>query len=57
MKKSILSLGRTLDKVEQQSIKGEGNMNCNHFAYCTTNYDCGPDDCILICVGGRCRAY
>ena len=51
MKKSILNLGKALNKAEQQTING-GNGG-----YCRTNKDCytkylGPGD--VGCVNGRC---
>ncbi|MGG6231612.1 hypothetical protein [Tenacibaculum sp. SDUM215027] len=34
MKKSILNLGKTLDKLEQQQISGGKIVNCMHYRIC-----------------------
>ena len=56
MKNSILNLGKALNKAEQKIING-GTSNCRHMEKCFYTSDCGPKDCVLICIVGRCRAY
>ncbi|MFT7900637.1 hypothetical protein VBY74_11715 [Tenacibaculum ascidiaceicola] len=46
MKKQILILGKSLNKIEQKTIKG-GNTG----AFCYTSKDCGPDEG---CCHGEC---
>ena len=56
MKKSILNLGKALNKAEQKSING-GAGGCNHMALCFSQSDCGDINfCQLKCGRGRCRA-
>ncbi|WP_299106604.1 hypothetical protein [uncultured Tenacibaculum sp.] len=56
MKTSILNLGKALSKENQKQING-GSSDCRRMERCSSNSDCGPNDCVLICVVGRCRAY
>ena len=57
MKKSILDLGKALNKAELKVVNGSGSSDCRHMERCSSDSDCGPVDCILTCVTGRCRAF
>lgn len=54
MKKTILNLGRTLNKTDQKTISG----GLRHYLgnECNTNSDCPPDndDEIIKCCSGTC---
>ncbi|CAL2111513.1 hypothetical protein T190130A13A_130008 [Tenacibaculum sp. 190130A14a] len=53
----MLSLGKVLNRAEQKAINGSKSLDCRHMERCSSNQDCGPKDCVLICLTGRCRAY
>ena len=56
MKKSILTLGKVLDRQEQQLINGGNLEECP--VYCGTNFDCYDPDyhgaTVAQCMSGRC---
>ncbi|MDC1162267.1 hypothetical protein OAT18_02375 [Tenacibaculum sp.] len=47
MKKSILNLGKALNKAEQQIINGGGKGGCRKDSECSKNYCCVDRRCIV----------
>ncbi|TCI94218.1 hypothetical protein [Tenacibaculum sp. M341] len=46
MKKSILNLGKLLNKTEQKNINGGGNAFCNDNGDCDSGYFCDNYICV-----------
>jgi len=57
MKKSILNLGKALNKAEQKEIKGSRTSICHTIGReCKYDYNCGPHhlSCYMKCVQSTC---
>jgi hypothetical protein len=53
MKKSILTLGKTLNKAEQKAVNG-GKMLAPE---CFTDLDCGVPGCSIFGIENYCNSY